>query len=276
VSRVFKISKWAHVFESARRSFSDVVARGVELNLSPLSDSDLLIDFKGDYSRANFEELEIDSLVKLAVPPTAVWAADPSAAKGTGGELFRIVATGHAPLPAMPSAAIKVMVRAPDAALNDSLSTATAHHYPPLASHYVVGETYGPLNHAGSAAAKTPIQKLLQLERILCFLLEKEEKPVLDCVLGVVLMGPTIDSKRCARVYAALVHYQSVLVRLWALCNTGRFLAIRLQSSAAELSRQLEAVEEMADDVKATKAMMLEMAAKIDEVLAFKSSRCWV
>jgi hypothetical protein len=100
--------------------------------------------------------------------------------------------------------------------------------------------------HLEGAGASTPIQKLLQLERILCFVLAKESKSIADicsCVLGVVLIGPSMDSATCAAVFAALSHYQSSLRRLWALSKAGRLLAIRLQPLVAQVQQGLQRVE---------------------------------
>lgn len=57
----------------------------------------------------------------------------------------------------------------------------------------------------------------------------KSPEAICDCILGVVLIGPSIDTATCATIFAALRHYRTALPRLWALSEAGRLLAIRLQ-----------------------------------------------
>ena len=252
-------------FANAQAAFSAVVATGSALSPSARNP----IDFTGDYSNTTFEKVEIDCLVKMPALPGSIWTRDPS----SSSELFHIRAAGHEALqPAPPRGA----AAAPAAGLplagadNERLSTTSALHYPPGSSHYIIGEAYGPLN-LDTAGASKPIQKLLQLERILCFILAKEGKSVADicsCVLGVVLIGPAMDSPTCAAVFAALSHYQSSLQRLWALSVAGRLFAIRLQPLVTQLQHGLQRVEAARAEAAATRAELAELSAKLDRVLA--------
>ena len=97
---------------------------------------------------------------------------------------------------------------------------------------------------------------------------------ICSSILGVVLIGPSLDSPTCAAVLAALSHYQSSLQRLWALSEAGRLFAIRLQQAAtrAEVAATLVEVDafcaEAAATAAATRAEIAEMSVKLDRVLA--------
>ena len=279
ISRIFKPGAplWVS-FRRAQEAFTEVVALGSAL--APPAEN--AINFAGVYSGCRFKEIEIDCLVKLPAPAGSIWTRDQASAS----DLFHIRATGHEPLaPAPPPAAAAAAggrPALPAGAFDDKLSTITALHYPPGATHYVIGEAYGTLNLEG-AGASTPIQKLLQLERILCFILEKKRKPVADicsCVLGVVLIGPSMDSGTCAAVFAALSHYQSSLQRLWALSEAGRLLAIRLQPLVAQLLLGLQrvgaGVARVVTRVEAATARAdaatAELSAKLDKLLALQAA----
>lgn len=145
----------------------------------------------------------------------------------------------------------------------EEFATSSAVHYPTGATHYIIGEAYGPLN-LDAADASMPVQKLLQLERILCLILEKEHTEVdgiCDCVLGVVLIGPSIDGPTCEAVFAALSHYRTALRRLWALSEAGRLLSIRLQPLATQLQRGIQRAEAVTRaEAAATRAEVARLA----------------
>ena len=92
---------------------------------------------------------------------------------------------------------------------------------------YVVGEMYAPL---GGEPGKKSAQKLLQAEKILQFLAAKENKPVSECVLGVVFMGSSMNMEMGGRLYSTLFHYSKFLPCLWSLCNLRRVLGQCVQN----------------------------------------------
>lgn len=230
LTRLFGHSgKWASVFGQARSTFSDGISNG--LLLPAPRRPELKIDFTGDYTSIDFEEVEIDSLIKIAPPRgTHAWTTDPSL--GASARLVKIGPASQRSLkPKIPVSPSSPLPFPPQLAYEDGLSTTSSVHYPPLATHYVIGESYGPLS-SGAAVVTKPIQKLLQLERILCFLLAKERMKVSkigSCVLGVIFIGPSIGSQQRTDLFESLYHYRTALKRLWALCNNGCFLSIRLQ-----------------------------------------------
>jgi hypothetical protein len=265
ISRVFKAAgPLLDTFQEAQSEFSEVVRAGAALP-RPAANA---ITFSGKYAGSRFTELEVDCLVKVIAPEDSHWTRDPASAS----DIFHIRATGHGPLSealASPAAAAAVArPTLPTGVFDDSLSTATAVHYPQGATHYVIGETYGPLNLEG-AGASTPIQKLLQLERILCFILAKEDKrDVCSCVLGVVLIGPSMDSPTCAAVFAALSHYQASLTRLWALSNASRLLAIRMQPHVTLLHQSLRGVATSVARVETEVAAVRTSVAHVESDVA--------
>lgn len=60
----------------------------------------------------------------------------------------------------------------------------------------MVGEVCAPL--------KDTMQKLLQAERTLQLLSAEEDKPVGDCFLGVVCMGPRMDKDLVSKLFRSL------------------------------------------------------------------------
>ena len=318
---------WKPFFEKAREALREVVCLGNERNKTMFHGRRArrpayFINFRGDYSSTNFDELEIDGLVKLAVPEHIVWTRDPA----LKSDIFHITQTGLQPLTRAPvpdaAAIAAAAVANPDAAADaaaaaaaadlhgrpdlsedasdDNRSTNTAEHYPPEATHYVVGEAYGRLNLDKPNASK-PVQKLLQLERNLSFLQAKEGKDdICSCVLGAVLIGPSMNSATCAAVFAALSNYKSALRRLWALSEAKRFFAIRLQplvtqvhqslnvmranfalaeaeraadrakvdATSKELAAQREEGETTRAEIAAMRTCVAEISAKLDTILA--------
>ncbi len=244
INRIYKTGRPLNInFKGAQQAFAAVVAKGK--SLPALAGNS--INFSGKYSGTNFEEIEIDCLIKISAAADSIWTCDPTASS----ELYHIRRSGREPLArtAAPSAPLASLASAaaaasmpPSSASNDKLSTTSAIHYPAGATHYVIGEAYGRLD-LDAADASTPVQKLLQLERILCLLLEKERTSIdniKNCILGVVLIGPSIDDATCAAVFAALHHYRAALRRLWALSEAGRLLSIRLQPLATQLQRGVQ------------------------------------
>jgi hypothetical protein len=275
VRLVFKPSSiLSGTFGRAQTAFDLVVKRG--LALAPPAEN--AINFAGDFSGRQLEEFEIDCLVKLSAPAGSIWTRDPAAAASV---LFHIRESGLEPLaPAPPSDALTAadaggMPTQPAGAFEDKLSSTTLLHHPPSAPHYVIGDVVG----GEGDGAPPPVQKLLQLERNLCFILEKERKPVADicsCVLGVVLIGPSMDSPTVAAVFAALSHYKSSLQRLWALSEAGRLLAIHQQPPVAQslavpllldLMRMSSGVARMEAAANATRAEVAKMSATLDRIL---------
>ena len=153
-----------------------------------------------------------------------------------------------------------------DAALMHSLSLAEAastagsrfseENYPPGATMYVVGEMYAPL---GEEPEETSAQNLLQAEKILQFLAAKENKPLSECVLGMIFMGSSMNGEMGGRLYSTLFHYRTFLPCLWSLCALKRVLGQCVQDfqPAVELMLANAAISNVQQDVAAIKALFV-------------------
>ena len=276
----------------AQKAFREVVQLGSALP-PPAANA---ISFCGNDSATNFDEIDIDCVIKLTAPADSNWTRDAASTSG----IFHIRQTGHeALMPAPCSAnADELLVLAPrsaDAASALAVGAAISGERPDLSAssiadnvvidspidnrpgvmHYVIGETYGPLSRC-EPGATTAIQKLLKLERILCLIQAKEGKEtandICSCVLGVVLIGPSMDSTTCAAIFATLSHYQSSLQRLWTISEAKRLFAIRLQPLRAQL---LQSLDEMVAGVVRVEAKgdatRQEVAATREEVAATRA-----
>lgn len=107
--------------------------------------------------------LEADCLAKVALPDGFDWSV---AASGTG---VYFVAEAETEQEVPIRAALTQTTRRRASLLNTHLpstssTTNSAEHYPDGSTHYMLGEADGTLNRT------VPVQKLLQLERLLCFL----------------------------------------------------------------------------------------------------------
>ena len=240
VSRTFKEAAWAGPFASARQRFCSQT-----LDASKPQQS--LIDFssKAAYTSRDFKEVQADCLVKIPVLDTLEWRTDPAANR----PVWLLTPDGVRNLPRI------TLVRAPSHALLDAVSvmsddsTCTSKHYPSGATHYVVGEVYNP--HSDSRIKGT--QKLLQLERMLCFLCAKEDKEVLDCVAGAMFIGHHLDAPMRNMLHEALSACRNVLPQLWSLAIAQRLLVFQTPAyhdaavqgfrDSLMLERRLQAVE---------------------------------
>ena len=241
INRVFKKGNPSQLcFRNAQEAFAAVVDAGRRTR--PLAGANA-INFSGSYSNTAFDDIEIDCLIKIPAQPGGVWYCDPTAPSG----LCHIVESGTQPLlprPVAEEVAMLASVFVPAVGADDeSKSTNTMLHYPPGSTQYIIGEAYGPLNEA-TTSTMMPVQKLLQLERILCFIQAKEKTDnICDCVLGVVLIGPCMDISTCKAVFAALQYYRAPLQRLWSLSAAQRLFAIRLQPLVTHVQQSLLRLE---------------------------------
>ena len=254
-------------FSLAQEAFCQVVQHGSAL---PTLDANA-INFSDDDIARN-DEIEIDCLVKLQVPAGSIWTRDPATASGifhirpTGQELLTPAIgpadTGACRVPATGAAVVYGQRCTSACFVDDKPTTNAALHYSPGATHYVIGESFGPMN-PGKPDASTALQKLLRIERILCVIQAKEgmaeAADICSCVLGVVLIGPSMDNTTCAAVFTAISGYKSALQRLWALYEAKRLLAIHLPPLVTELLQglhdcranfALDAAEDAADRAK--------------------------
>ena len=102
----------------------------------------------------------------------------------------------------------------------------THENYPPNAVCYIIGEVFAPLSNK---TADNFINKLLQIEPILCIIKVKEQKKnIRNCVLGYFFMGPKISSQLISKLYRTLEYYQSCFPNLWELQGNGGSKACRL------------------------------------------------
>jgi hypothetical protein len=249
--REFKESdaRWREAFTAAREDFAVTTLRpGAALR--PPRDPKLAVNFSPDakYAKPSYEKVEADFLVKVPFHGTSdsvAWTREPAADEATGlffiapaensqQQLTRMAApTRTSPRRRSPhdgAAAAAAPSLGSTSSLDTSThsagSTNTATHYPPEASHYIVGEAYAPHRDAAVGTVTTAVQKLLQLERLLRFLVVKEgSKAVTDCVLGAVSLGSHLSEVVRGKLFVTLKHYQMALPLLWELQCAGRLLA---------------------------------------------------
>lgn len=163
-------SSFRDVYAAARKRFTDnTLSRGRSLQQGPPADE--VIQFGNalggakapPYTSTVFEGLEADCLAKVALPHGFEWSV---AASGTGVYFVAEAETEQG----VPMRTALTQTTGRRASLFNtrpplsSSSTNSAEHYPDGSTHYMLGEADGTLNRT------VPVQKLLQLERLLCFL----------------------------------------------------------------------------------------------------------
>lgn len=144
---------------------------------------------------------------------------------------------------------------------------------------YIVGEAYGSLGSNSSKAGTA--QKLLQLERILCFLLAKHGVPgesILDAVAAVFLFGPHLDSAVCTTLALAISHFKTALPLMFQLSQENRFIALATpHASSADANTFLLSLEvaklgtelrTLSNDVSGLRAEMKAGFAELKAMLA--------
>jgi len=232
ISRTFCEADHPTAFAQARRTF---VRTTLALPAPAGKKGVVKVKFRdGPYSNPDFEEIQVDCIVKIS-PTTECWTNDPDvAASGTNvGPLFLIAPHGSQRLPvrsAPPPLGAAIVV--PPPAMPEAgagagaarTSRFSAEHYPAGAATYIVGEVYAP---AGSGIAQIA-QKLIQAERTLQFIQAKEGKPLIACVHGVIFMALKLDASGRARLYDTLSHYKHRFPALWELQQAKRLLGYQL------------------------------------------------
>ena len=252
-SRTFKEAAWVSQFASARRLFYSQMLDAVKPQQS-------WIDFssKAAYTSRDFKELQADCLVKIPFLHALEWRVDPAAKR----PVWLLTQDGVRTLPAHLAFNRSLHSGPPrdgSSVVSDE-STCTSKHYPSGATHYVVGEVYN--SHGDSPIKGT--QKLLQLERMLCFLCAKEDKAVLDCVAGAMLLGHHFDAPMRDKLYDALSACRVALPCLWSLASAQRLLVFQTPAyhdatiqafrDNCLLDRRLQAVEAQREKDKAMRS----------------------
>ncbi len=199
------------------------------------------ITFGGDYTKDNANEVEVDCLIKLALPTDASWerAMVPEAGRIVP---FFIEAQGVPLAPPGPLPPQLLQQLPPQRAPPGSFSQ---HNYHTDANFYVVGELYCPDSRGAGGGLKRSAQKLLQLERILHVLSAKEGVEVEHCVIGVVLLGPHMNKATGAALAFTLYHYRQRLPNLWRLQQLRRFMGLTTTHFFPEVA-WLQVKEDMA------------------------------
>jgi uncharacterized coiled-coil protein SlyX len=203
----------------------------------------ILFSENEDYASKDYTTVEVDCIVKLPFAPGSAiaWTQDPAHpvdvlvldAAGGSPLLSRMAPLTTSPLPvdavptSYPASAVfdaAVSVASGNVTGVDSDSTRSSVHYPSGATHYIVGEVYCPHGPGRSGA----VQKLLQVERILGFLVIKEGKRfAVDCIAGMVFMGPHLNKSMRQLIVDVLTQNQDVLPWLWQLYAYKRVFAFK-------------------------------------------------
>jgi hypothetical protein len=238
----------ADAFGAARTAFCAATLDPLKHPAAPKS-SVQRIDFSPGkkYTSRNYEELEIDCLLKVPEPTSCHWTRDP--AQFLGNAPIRVAPTGFQDLPesgAAVAAEGALAAAADSGSASPALASATRSrfsqdYYPDHSAMYVVGEVYAPTESDG---ARVAAQKLLQAERVLRFLCAKEGKGTRECVLGMVFLGPSMGSEQSVSLFCTLQHYKDILPCLWELHNLARLLCcrVRVYEPAVEIMRLADAV----------------------------------
>ena len=231
--RTFKRKQWKIPFDAARKKFVARTLATAQATPNP-ADNALCFDEGSRFVSRNYNELEMDFLVKLPAMESLLWQCDPN---DTNRALRFVAAIDNQRLPdnlpfPVPSLALRESI--PD----DSQSCRTEKLYPARSSLYVLAEAYAPLPSTPTINVTLSVrQKLLQLERSLTFLIEKESSErktelfPCDCILGVLIMGPCMTAAQAAALFASLSCYHAAFPCLWALQQAGRFLALQVESA---------------------------------------------
>jgi hypothetical protein len=199
-------------------------------------------------TKISYGEVEVDCLLKLPALALSDWTRDPAA---LNPPIF-IAPPNLQPLPVRPGPDVQVAGESAGSAA--TRTRFSVDYYPANAALYVVGEVYAPLG--GDNPLQRAVQKLLRAERTVQFLCAKEGKPVGDCVLGVVFLGPHIDQALASQLFRSLNHYRAVLPCLWALHLKRRLLGYHMgkpfqpaveallnATAVAQLTQQVQQLE---------------------------------
>ena len=235
-------------FEVGRAAF---IAATLEAEKPPAPTKgiqDINFSTSGDYTNPSYGEVEVDCLLKLPALVPSDWTRDPAA---LNPPIF-IAPPNLQPLPVRPGPSVQVAEESAGSAA--TRSRFSVDYYPANSALYVVGEVYAPLG--GENPLQRTVQKLLQAERTLQFLCAKEGKPVGDCVLGVVFMGPHIDSALASQLFSYLTYCKAVLPCVWALHEKRRLLGYHMRkpfqpaveaflnaTAVAQLTQKVEQLE---------------------------------
>lgn len=179
----------------------------------------------GKYTSKDFDEIEIDCLIKIPVPAgmksETIWSKPIEANSSMNSLQFitngKPVALSESEVPS---------TKYPQPVRKPVPSSFSDQMYGEGCTHYIVGESYFPFKKEPS-----PELKLVQMERILRVLLTKETQRVrkditiLECVFGVVFIGPTYDEITMEKIGHTVEHYNKVLPLLHKLMVKKRLLA---------------------------------------------------
>ena len=207
--------------------------------------------------------VEVDCLLKLPALVPCEWTSDPAALDHP----FFIAPPEKQTLPERPDP--NVQVRDKTAAYEATRSRFSVEHYPVNSAMYVVGEVCAPLGSLNPL--KRTVQKLLQAERTLQFLCAKEGKPVDDCVLGMVFMGPHIDGALASQLFRSLEYYMDLLPCLWSLYGMKRLLGYHMRKPfepVVEALLNATAVAKLTQQQQLMQQQQLALQQQIVQLLA--------
>jgi hypothetical protein len=213
----------------------------------PADPSISLKNLESKFMSTNFDSFEMDFVIKLAVDPASSEWTQPNSLLFNDEELPQFIVSNipGTKLPEYKEPETETFSPIVEASSNIALlsiplenkssmepstpgknvpeqtpssnTSFSSENYGKDALMYVIGESIV------SNKSHTVYDKLIQAERILCMLLAKEGcTNIRDCVLGFVLMGPTIDTKMLKLVYKTLSHYRKCFPHLWTLQGSSR------------------------------------------------------
>lgn len=213
-----------------------------------------------EYLSGNYTSLELDCLFKVQVPVGCLrdWSAGAGGPDGgSSAEVPRLFLISSAAASVVPVPLLPLL----------PLGDPPIVLYAPGANLYVAGEVYAPLA-ASIGFRRSAAKKLLQTERLLQFLTEKEgADDVCNCALVFVLMGPHTDAEMGATLFLTLEHYQRVLPCTWALQRAGRLLGLRVAgvSAAVGAAQSSWAIADLRAEVAGLRAEVAGLRAEMHD-----------
>jgi hypothetical protein len=193
------------------------------------------------YMSRAYTTVEVDCLLKVPAPADPLW------------DLTRYSSSLFTICPSSPVSSLSALpLPTPPAQPSPESSS------PPLL--YILGGAVHMVQGSAAGSEQMLVQKLLQAERNVRFLMAKEGKDLKDCILGVIFFSSLLSDRNRKKLRSALKYYSDYLPCMWELSRMGRFMGCALEEVhySAPLMRlemrmneRFDKVDERFDELKA-------------------------